>query len=131
MFLMLINISSPGGDGLDMKISLRGEPPKAIGKFDKYEIAFDLSRQYDDPFDPEVINIEACFTAPSGKKIAVYAFYYLDYPREELMKTCVRGISCEVPPAAGGHAGAHWRVRFAPQEEGPYQGYLVARDQQG
>ncbi len=131
LLLLLVVLPCPGKDGPALKISLRDVPPSEIGKFGKYEIAFDLSRQYDDPFDPETINIEASFTAPSGREITVCAFYYLDYPRAELMKRCERGVSYEEPPAAGGHAGAHWRVRFAPQEEGPYRGYLVAKDKQG
>ena len=131
LLLLLVGMPSPGNDDLAIKISLRDEPPSVVGKFDKYEIAFDLSRHYDDPFDPEAINIEARFTAPSGKEITICAFYYLDYPRAEFMKRCERGVSYEQPPAAGGRAGAHWRVRFAPQEEGQHRACLAAKDKQG
>jgi len=126
-----VGMSSLGNDDLTVKVSLRDKPPTAVAKFERYEIALDLSRQYDNPFDPEVIDIEARFTAPSGKETVISAFYFLDYPRAELMKRCERGVSCEQPPAAGNRAGAHWRVRFAPQEEGQYQAYLVAKDKHG
>jgi hypothetical protein len=129
--LVLGGAVSPASDDEGPRLALRSPPPATVGRFEKYEIALDLSRRYDDPFDPETIDIEATFTAPSGREIRVSGFYFLDYPQADLMQRCERGVSHERPPAVGGHADAHWRVRFTPQEEGRYRAHLVARDKHG
>lgn len=67
------------------------------------------------PFDPDVIRLDATFTLPSGKTMTVPAFWYQGYQR---------GL-------AGGYeyltpAGSpQWRLRFTPPESGAYTISLV------
>ena len=131
ILLVILGAMSPGQEDRGPWPSLREEPPSKVGRFATYEVAFDLSRRYDDPFDPEVIDVEATFISPAGREISVNGFWFQDYPLADLMQRCERGASHERPPAAGGHADAHWKVRFSPQEEGRYRGHLVVRDSQG
>jgi hypothetical protein len=61
-------------------------------------------------FDPEQIQIDAIFTAPSGRTIAVPAFWYQGFTR-----TLVGGE--QVLTAVG---APEWRLRFTPDEAGAY-----------
>ncbi|MBC7288766.1 MAG: DUF5060 domain-containing protein, partial [Armatimonadetes bacterium] len=48
---------------------------------EKIELTFYLDRDYENPFDPEVVDVTGHFLSPSGRKIAVPGFYYQDYLR--------------------------------------------------
>ena len=61
-------------------------------------------------FDPDLIKVDATFTAPSGRAQAVPAFWFQDYSR-----ALVDGA--EVLTAVG---TPEWRVRFTPTEPGEY-----------
>ena len=88
-----------------------------VGRYEKFEVTFDLSRHVTNPFDPEQIAVEATFLDPEGKSITVPGFYYQDFvrrlnnDREEL-----------VPVGAG-----CWKVRFAPMTVGTHSYYISAR----
>jgi len=56
----------------------------------QYQIAFDLSGNTTIRINPKAIDIEAPITAPSGKEITICAFYFLGYPRAELMSGAKR-----------------------------------------
>src|SRR5262245_27136744 len=59
-------------------------------------------------FDPDVIRLDATFTFPSGRELAVPAFWFQNYARS----------------LSGGYeqlsvsGSAAWRIRFVPQETG-------------
>jgi hypothetical protein len=69
------------------------------------------------PFDPDIIRLDAAFTLPSGQKISVPGFWYQGYQR---------GIS-------GGSESlttigrSEWRVRFVPPEPGSYSISITIR----
>jgi hypothetical protein len=67
------------------------------------------------PFDPEVIRLDATFMLPSGKTMTVPAFWFQDYQR---------GLAggYEYLTAVG---SPQWRLRFAPPEPGAYTVSLV------
>lgn len=62
------------------------------------------------PFDPDVIRIDAAFTLPSGRTLTVPGFWYQGYQR---------GISAG-NEALNTSGSADWRVRFMPPESGSY-----------
>jgi hypothetical protein len=62
------------------------------------------------PFDPDIIRVDATFTAPSGKNMTVPAFWYQDYARSQS-----GGYEQETPVGS-----PQWRLRFAPAETGNY-----------
>jgi len=63
------------------------------------------------PFDPDVLALDAVFAAPSGREIRLPAFWYVDYSREPK-----EGHGVATPVGEGG-----WRVRFTPVESGAHQ----------
>jgi hypothetical protein len=92
-----------------------------VGRYAKIEVTFTLSRQYDNPFDPEQIDAAAQICTPSGKQIHVPAFPYQEFrathagDREQL-----ETVGATV-----------WKVRLAPTEIGNYRLGLIARDAEG
>jgi len=74
------------------------------------EIDLNTSSFYENPFNPNEVNITALIKAPSGKSIHIPAFYYQNYSRE-------LGSGGEVLTPTG---GTYWKVRFSPKEIGQY-----------
>src|SRR5690606_21409111 len=50
-----------------------------VGAYDKFEIRFDLDATYDNPFDPDDINVEGHFISPDGSEVAIPGFFYDGY----------------------------------------------------
>jgi hypothetical protein len=62
------------------------------------------------PFDPDIIRLDATFTLPSGRTMVVPAFWYQAY--ERLLQN---GSEYDTPIGS-----AEWRLRFTPPEAGNY-----------
>ncbi|HKW31139.1 MAG TPA: DUF5060 domain-containing protein, partial [Verrucomicrobiae bacterium] len=62
------------------------------------------------PFDPDVIRLDATFTLPSGKTMTVPAFWYQGYQRG--LSGGYEYLIAVGPP--------QWRLRFTPPESGAY-----------
>lgn len=69
------------------------------------------------PFDPDEIQVDATFSAPSGKKTTVPAFWYQDYRR-----SLIQGVQALTPSGA-----PEWRIRFTPTEAGAYRVSVAVR----
>ncbi len=113
-----------------------------IGKYKKFELTFQISRQfpagsflpyyYYDPSDTAVITafptpgpvgadgitIDGHFITPSGKELVVPAFYMQEY---------TRGTSYRINLSTN----YSWKLRFAPEEVGAYQYYITVQDKNG
>jgi len=89
--------------------------------FDLYEISFKLG-SYVNPYDPEVINVYADFTAPDGKKFTVNGFYFEDY-------VLYKHKGYEKANLNAQNNG--WRIRFTPTEVGTWSFVIHAIDRQG
>ncbi len=76
-----------------------------VGQYEKFEAVFDLNTVYHNPFDPEEIDVMTTFTAPSGKKWTIPAFYY--------------------------YAHSLWMIRFSPNETGSWIYLLIVKDKTG
>lgn len=90
--------------------------------YGKVELTFYLDREWENPFDPDVVDVQGHFLAPSGRKIAVPGFYYQDYVR--------------VKDAQGNEklrpvGGPCWKVRFSPTEQGQWRYYVSVLDALG
>ena len=94
----------------------------SVKRYDKFELSFDLSRTYENPFDPSQIDVTGTFTAPSGKSITVPGFYYRDFTRRRT------GLGAEQLVPLG---RSYWKIRFAPTELGTYAVSISARDGTG
>jgi len=91
---------------------------ETVPRYGLFEVAFELSREYADPFDPETVDIQGTFIAPSGEVTTVPGFFYQNYLRsleknEEILTPVGR---------------SDWRIRFAPREEGTYTYFITVDD---
>ncbi|NUP99975.1 MAG: DUF5060 domain-containing protein, partial [Armatimonadetes bacterium] len=92
-----------------------------VPRYGRLELSIDLQATYDNPFDPEQIDVTAAFLAPSGRELTVPGFLYRPYARSRA------GNSERLVPSGP----PSWRVRFAPTEVGEYRFQVTARDRSG
>ena len=78
-----------------------------VGLYEKFELRIGLEATYDNPFDPEHIDLQAEFTAPSSKKLTIWGFYN---PSQD---------------------SSPWMIRFAPTEKGTWQYVVKVKDKEG
>ncbi|MCU0917330.1 MAG: DUF5060 domain-containing protein [Planctomycetes bacterium] len=85
------------------------------------EITFRMEGQWQNPFDPNDVRVDAVFTAPDGTQTTVAGFFYQEYRRTvagERESYERAGVPC-------------WKVRFAPAQAGEYTCVLKANDGHG
>lgn len=91
--------------------------------FETVEFSIDLTAQYDNPFDPDEITVDADITAPDGRKLRVPGFY--DVPMR--LVSADDGIErVEKTSAAPG-----FRVRYAPTTPGAHRVQMSVKDRNG
>ena len=73
-----------GAQGKSVVRAINSVTPLAetVGRYEKFEIEVDLDADFDNPYDPADIRLDAQFTAPSGKIVTVPGFYYRDFNLE-------------------------------------------------
>ena len=100
-----------------------------VGLYGKFELTFALSLAFENPYDPDVVDIVAFFTTPSGKEVAVPAFFYQPCERGLVgRKAFVRGRRWEIEAEEVRPVGKPcWKVRFSPTEPGRYSCRLAVR----
>jgi hypothetical protein len=86
----------------------------SVGRFEKFELSVDLSATYENPFDPDQVDLVAEFVGPSGKQVDVPGFFYQAYRNR-------RGADDSQRPLLDAVGNPSWKVRFAPTELGDYQ----------
>jgi Domain of unknown function (DUF5060) len=90
--------------------------------YQKLELTFSLERDYSNPYDPKVVDVQAHFRVPSGQTVDVPGFYYQDYTRLQDAKGNEKlapvGESC-------------WKVRYSPWETGTYEYFVTVKDDRG
>ena len=94
-----------------MEITSISQNAETIGLHRKFELTFTLSQSYDNPFDPDMVDITVTFTAPDGDTATVPAFFYKEYDY-----TNGRYVNGRNPC---------WKARFAPSQEGEYSVNLI------
>jgi hypothetical protein len=95
--------------------------PEGAARYAKIEITFNLSRSYDNPFDPAQIDVMALVKAPSGRPIEIPAFPYQGF------RSALEGDREKLEPAGD----LVWKVRFTAVEAGRHIITLRARDGEG
>ncbi|MBN1676221.1 MAG: DUF5060 domain-containing protein [Kiritimatiellae bacterium] len=89
---------------------------RRVARYERFELTVDLQGEWDNPFDPGQVSVEAVLTAPSGRTLTVPGFFYQEYRRtvrEGTERYNTVGAPC-------------WKVRFAPSEVGEYSYCLRA-----
>ncbi len=79
---------------------------RIVGKYEKFELTFTLSQAYDNPFDPDIVDISVTLTGPDEKTLNTLAFFHMDY-------TIVDGRYTN-------GCNPCWKARFAPSKLGRY-----------
>ena len=100
ILIFVMNYSTFGNNNFQTKVpevSISKVNSTPVKKYEKFEIWLDLQHvTYENPFDPEEIDLYAIFQAPSGKELKINGFYdnYED--------------------------ANQWKIRFSPSETGTY-----------
>lgn len=93
--------------------------PKQVGLYDLMTFPLSLKGTYNNPFDPQDINVQAVFTTPSGATESISAFFQQDFDaiaigdEEEIL----------LPKA-----GNPWKLYYRPRETGKYKFHFLAQD---
>ncbi len=85
----------------------RNVRPRGVGQYEKFELEIDLKATFENPFDPEQVELWAEFTAPSGRVWNIWGFYN---------------------PT---NWDSEWMVRFTPTEQGEWSYVVKVRDSEG
>ncbi|MBN1918862.1 MAG: DUF5060 domain-containing protein [Verrucomicrobia bacterium] len=86
------------------------ESDPAVGCYERYEVRFRLNRVFDNPFDPDQIDITAQVSTPSGATWSVFGFFGQDYARS--VRDGLEHLTATGSP--------YWAVRIVPREAGPH-----------
>ncbi len=89
-----------------------------VGRFGRLELTFQLGGTYDNPFDPQQVEVGGEFTAPSGERVTMPGFHGEGYRLDE-----------QGTPVPTGESA--WRLRVAPTEVGAWSYRVGARDRTG
>ncbi|MGH7192060.1 MAG: DUF5060 domain-containing protein, partial [Candidatus Saccharimonadales bacterium] len=103
-----------------LAIARLSAPMDPTPQFTRYEIEFDLNREFDNPFDPDEIDVSIELVTPDGQHLTHPGFW-------EAPHQCVLDHGREVVRPAG---DGRWKVRVSPTIAGKYRWTLkaVARD---
>ena len=88
-----------------------------IPLYSKFETGISLTKTFTNPYNPDIISIEAQFTSPTGKLYTVYGFYYQDY-QKIITAPFWNPITTPFP----------WRIRFSPNETGTWSYTIAAKE---
>lgn len=99
---------------------------EGLETFDLLEISFTLEATYENPFDPEDIQVDGVFTRPDGKVATVPAFYM-----EPIESTDGKVLLTYKPYYFTMCGEGCWKIRFTADTEGKYSFHIVARDKKG
>jgi len=102
--------------GLQLDLSARSVPV-----YEKLEVTFDPGRVYENPFDPNVVDVTGHFLTPDGE-MTVPGFYYQNYKRSQTTEGNEKLIPTGEPC---------WKIRFMPMVEGRHRFYVSVRDSLG
>src|SRR5690349_21741889 len=94
-------------------LALRATTPDRaeVPRYGKLELTLNLSATYQNPFDPEEVDVYALFTSPQGKTIRINGF--LDQPFTRKLVAGQEQVEAAGPPV--------WKVRFAPDTVGTWR----------
>ena len=88
---------------------------KIVKQYAKFELTMDISAKYNNPYDPNDIEIAGYFKTPSGESLKIPAFFYQDFVESSTGKPVPVGKPV-------------WKIRFTPKEIGKYHYVIIVRD---
>ncbi|MDH4238102.1 MAG: DUF5060 domain-containing protein [Phycisphaerae bacterium] len=125
LFICLATISFCTQDSIAQR-KLEIQPSAAkVGKYEKLELLIKVDTIYDNPFDPDQVDLTITLKTPDNKQIVLPAFYCQDYERRKFDRQ--RGRANWYYPIDTGS----WKARFAPARTGTYSTAAALRDKSG
>lgn len=91
-----------------------------VERYSLLDLTLDVPLDYDNPYDPREIAVDAVFVSPNGEEMTVPGFYTRPY-----RDTCINNCDAEQLLADG---PGEWHVRFAPPQVGQWMVTITARD---
>jgi len=122
-FVSLVGLSDTrclGREMLEIKVSAQ-----KVGKYDKLELFIETDQRYENPFDPQEVDVAVRINSPSAKTLVLPAFFCQDYERRKMNQGRTR--EDWFYPLGGGA----WKARFAPMEAGEYSAVALLNDKNG
>jgi len=104
---------------VEPSISIERANPQDVPLYGLFEVDLNVTANFENPFDPDEVNVTAVFASPSGRVIHVPAFYYGQFNRT------LAGNSEQLTPLGE----PYWKARFAPIEIGEYTFYARLEDE--
>jgi len=98
---------------------------KKVGKYEKLELLIRVDAGYDNPFDPDQVDLTVLLKTPGDEQIILPAFYCQEYERRKLEQG--RGRANWYYPIGQGS----WKARFAPMQIGGYSASATLKDGTG
>ncbi len=91
-----------------------------VGRYQKFELSFNVARTYSNPFDPEEVDVQGRFIRPDGTEVRVPGFFYQGY-----LRRMEKGAEKLAPMGR-----SQWKIRFAPLQTGAYHYQIEINDSQ-
>ncbi len=98
-----------------------GQDAVDVPQYSLLEFVVNLEAEFENPYDPEQVALDADFTASSGAKFSVPGFFMVPQKRE--VRDGVEEMLADGP--------GEWHVRFTPSEIGEYAWKMTLRDHGG
>ena len=98
---------------------------KKVGQYEKLEMEIHLDSRYDNPFDPDIVDLTVWLKTPGDERVVLPAFYCQQYERRKLDQG--RNRANWYYPVGGGT----WKARFAPMQTGTYLATAQLKDRTG
>lgn len=126
MFLMcLVTIGFCTQESIGQRMIEMEASAKKVGKYEKLELLIRVGTRYNNPFDPDEVDVTVLLKSPSDERITLPAFYCQDYERRKLEQG--RGRANWYYPIGEGI----WKARFVPMETGTYLATARLKDRRG
>jgi hypothetical protein len=106
------------------KIELEPAAEK-VGRYEKLEMQVRVGQLYENPFDPEQVEVTVVVEGPGNERIVVPGFYCQEYERREFGQGGKKR-NWYYPVGDG-----TWKVRFAPTATGTYEARARLKDSKG
>jgi len=124
------SITSQGTKDLPLVTGFKANKTE-LAMYDKFEVTFDVDATWENPYDPDDIQVDAVITKPDGTTVTIPAFFMTPMvaknPQKLNMSYSVDSFVYD--PEYDGKST--WAFRYAGDQVGEYSYYVTVRDSEG